>query len=107
MVSTPGEGSVLTFTLSLDSAFSRTNPVVLVIEDEPSGRELFASYLNPFGIRAEFAGTAEGVSTWLVASAGRHHARFDAARWYRVEGARPTTKNADMGRCLSLYFGPR
>ena len=59
VVSTPGEGSVFTFTMPLDSAYSRTNPVVLVIEDEPSGRELFAGYLNPLGIRTEFAVTAE------------------------------------------------
>jgi len=31
---------------------------VLIIEDEPSGRELLASYLQPLGIRTEFADTA-------------------------------------------------
>jgi PAS domain S-box-containing protein len=57
--SAPGRGSVFTFTAPLDPARSREQPVVLIIEDEPSGRELLASYLQPLGIRTEFADTAE------------------------------------------------
>jgi CheY-like chemotaxis protein len=57
--STVGKGSVFTFTMPPDRAHTRANPVVLVVEDEPSGRELLASYLNPLGIRTEFAGNAE------------------------------------------------
>jgi len=57
--SAPGRGSVFTFTVPTDPARARAQPVVLVIEDEPSGRELMASYLQPLGIRIEFASTAE------------------------------------------------
>jgi len=61
--SAPGRGSVFTFTMPLDPARSREQPLVLIIEDEPGGRELLASYLNPLGIRTEFAATAdEGIA---------------------------------------------
>jgi PAS domain S-box-containing protein len=61
--STPGKGSVFTFTVPIDRRREREQPVVLVIEDEPAGRELLASYLNPLGIRTEFAETAdEGIA---------------------------------------------
>jgi PAS domain S-box-containing protein len=61
--STPGKGSVFTFTMPVDHDHGREQPVVLVVEDEPSGRELLASYLNPLGIRTEFAETAdEGIA---------------------------------------------
>jgi CheY-like chemotaxis protein len=59
VASTPGKGSVFSLTMPLDHAHARMNPVVLVIEDDPSGRELLASYLNPLGIRTEFAVNAE------------------------------------------------
>jgi PAS domain S-box-containing protein len=54
--STPGEGSRFTFTMPAGDA---SPPVVLVIEDEPGGRELLASYLEPLGIRTETAATAD------------------------------------------------
>jgi PAS domain S-box-containing protein len=61
--STPGKGSVFTFTIPLENGNKKGQPVVLVIEDEPAGRELLASYLNPLGIRTEFAETAdEGIA---------------------------------------------
>jgi signal transduction histidine kinase/CheY-like chemotaxis protein len=58
--SEPGRGSVFTFTIPIDPARAREQPVVLVIENDPSGRELMASYLQPLGIRIEFAATAAG-----------------------------------------------
>ncbi len=57
--SSSGQGSAFTFTMPLDRSRSRDQPVVLIIEDEPGGRELLASYLNPAGIRTEFAETAD------------------------------------------------
>ncbi len=57
--SAPGRGSIFTFTLPLDPARSRKHPVVLVIEDEPAGRDLLASYLEPLGIHLEFAATGD------------------------------------------------
>ncbi len=54
--STPGEGSRFTFTMPAGDA---SPPVVLVIEDEPGGRELLTSYLEPLGIRTETAATAD------------------------------------------------
>jgi PAS domain S-box-containing protein len=57
--SSPGEGSVFTFTVPVDMARLHTQPLVLIIEDEPGGRDLLASYLEPLGIRTEFAATAD------------------------------------------------
>ena len=53
--STPGTGSRFSFTIPADPGRTRTQPVVLVVEDEPAGRELLANYLNALGVRAEFA----------------------------------------------------
>jgi PAS domain S-box-containing protein len=53
-----GRGSVFTFTIPLDPEHLQ-RPFVLIIEDEPAGRELLASYLEPMGIRTEFAATAD------------------------------------------------
>jgi PAS domain S-box-containing protein len=54
--SEPGKGSRFSFTIP---AGDSTPPIVLVIEDEPSARELLASYLEPLGIRTECASTAD------------------------------------------------
>lgn len=54
--SEPGKGSQFTFTMPAGDA---SPPLVLVIDDETGGRELLASYLQPFGIRAETAATAD------------------------------------------------
>ncbi len=57
--SEPGQGSTFSFTMPLDASGGREEPLVLIIEDEPGGRELLASYLNPAGIRTEWAATGE------------------------------------------------
>ena len=86
--STPGKGSVFTFTIPLDPARSRDQPVVLIIEDEPAGRELLASYLNPLGIRTEFAATGRRRNRHGAPhSPRRHHARSAAARPNRLARA--------------------
>ncbi|MDE3195535.1 MAG: PAS domain S-box protein [Acidobacteriota bacterium] len=54
--SEPGRGSCFAFTIPADQA--RKQPVVMVVEDEPAARELLAGYLNPLGIRTEFAASA-------------------------------------------------
>lgn len=56
--SAPGEGSCFSFTMPADPEFPFAPPVVLIVEDEPAARELIAGYLNPLGIRTEFAGSA-------------------------------------------------
>jgi PAS domain S-box-containing protein len=61
--STPGRGSRFSFTIPADYSRLRTAPMVLIIEDEPSARELLCTYLDPLGVRTECAGTAqEGLS---------------------------------------------
>ena len=51
-----GHGSRFAFSVPADEA--RKQPVVMIVEDEPAARELFASYLNPLGIRTEFASSS-------------------------------------------------
>jgi len=53
-----GEGSCFTFTIPGDPAVRSGAPIVLIVEDEPAARELIAGYLNPLGIRTEFAPSA-------------------------------------------------
>ncbi|MDP9171975.1 MAG: ATP-binding protein, partial [Acidobacteriota bacterium] len=53
------KGSTFTFTIPLDPANYRERPIVLIIENEPAGRDLLASYLQPLGISTEFAGDAQ------------------------------------------------
>jgi PAS domain S-box-containing protein len=57
--SEPGRGSKFIFTIPLDPDQQPDEPLVLIIEDDPAGRELLASYLQPMGIRTRFAETAE------------------------------------------------
>lgn len=54
-----GSGSCFSFTLPAGQPGPRKEPTVLVIEDEPSARELLCGYLGPLGVRTECAGTAE------------------------------------------------
>ena len=56
--SAPGEGSRFSFTIPSDPGRTRTEPLILIVEDEPAARELLASYLNPLKIRTEFAETS-------------------------------------------------
>ena len=57
--SAPDRGSRFSFTIPADYSRLRTAPMVLIIEDEPSARELLCSYLDPLGVRTECAGTAD------------------------------------------------
>jgi CheY-like chemotaxis protein len=57
--SAPGQGSRFSFTIPLDTATKRVDPVVLVIEDEPSARELLKSYFDSVAVRTASAGSAE------------------------------------------------
>jgi CheY-like chemotaxis protein/anti-sigma regulatory factor (Ser/Thr protein kinase) len=57
-----GKGSCFTFTLPAEGPPHNDAPVILIIEDDPSARDLIASYLNPFGIVTEFALNAAGAA---------------------------------------------
>jgi PAS domain S-box-containing protein len=57
--SEPGVGSRFHFTVPADGESSRLPPLVLIIEDEPSARELLANYLAPLGVRTQGAASAE------------------------------------------------
>ena len=57
--SAPEHGSRFSFTIPADCSRMRNAPMVLIIEDEPSARELLCSYLDPLGVRTECAGTGE------------------------------------------------
>ncbi len=59
VASEPGRGSRFTFTMPIDPAHDRDQPVVLIIEDEPSARELLSSYLDPLGVKTICAATAK------------------------------------------------
>ena len=60
--SEPGKGSRFTFTMPVRRSDRPGQPVVLIVEDEPSARELMRNYLQPFGIHVEMARNAkEGV----------------------------------------------
>ncbi len=56
--SAPDCGSRFAFTIPSDPACCRTQPLALVIEDEPAARELLCGYLDPAGIRTECAESA-------------------------------------------------
>jgi CheY-like chemotaxis protein/anti-sigma regulatory factor (Ser/Thr protein kinase) len=57
--STVGVGSRFSFSVPADVGRSQSDPLVLIIEDEPAARELLTSYLTPLGIRTECAATAQ------------------------------------------------
>jgi len=58
-----GVGSRFSFTMPVSRAAQPDQPVVLIIEDEPSARELMQNYLEPLGVRVEMAKNArEGVA---------------------------------------------
>jgi PAS domain S-box-containing protein len=58
-----GKGSRFTFTLPASHSAPRDQPMVLIIEDEPTARELMQNYLQPLGIRVEMARNArEGIA---------------------------------------------
>ena len=57
--SEPGHGSTFSFTIPADLSRPRVEPVVLIIEDSASARELLCTYLNPLGVHTECAGDAE------------------------------------------------
>jgi PAS domain S-box-containing protein len=61
--SAPGKGSQFSFTIPADPGRTRTEPLVLVVEDEPAGRELLASYLDGLGVRTEFAESSAEAAT--------------------------------------------
>jgi PAS domain S-box-containing protein len=56
--SAPERGSRFAFTIPADPACCRTQPLALVIEDEPAARELLCGYLDRAGIRAQCAESA-------------------------------------------------
>jgi len=61
--SEPGKGSRFSFTMPVRRADKPGQPVVLIVEDEPSARELMRNYLQPLGIHVEMARNArEGVA---------------------------------------------
>jgi len=62
--SAPGEGSCFSFTIPADAAHAKLAPIVLIVEDEPAARELIAGYLNPLGIRTEFAVSSSGAAAF-------------------------------------------
>ena len=58
-----GKGSRFRFTLPASHSARNGQPLVLIIEDEPSARELMQNYLQPSGIRVEMARNArEGIA---------------------------------------------
>ena len=93
-----GRGSVFTFTIPSDAARSREQPVVLVIEDEPSGRELMASYLEPLGIHIEFAATAEqGLAMAHRIGPDAITLDLQVARPQRMAGSRRSARDSGVG----------
>ena len=87
--SEPGKGSRFTFTLPLAEAAiasERERPLILIVDDELTARELLVSYLEPHGYRSRLwrdrgRSGAQGHGT----VSGRDHARPDDARQERIE----------------------
>ena len=54
-----GHGSQFHFTIPAGDPGTRTQPLILIVEDEIAARELLAGYVEPNGFRTEMSGTAE------------------------------------------------
>ena len=58
--SEPGKGSTFTFAIPAEKPDKDpANPLILIVEDEPSAQELLVSYLEPRGFRTEVASTIQ------------------------------------------------
>ncbi len=58
--SEPGKGSTFSFTIHLDTPHLDTvEPLILIVEDEPSAQELLVTYLEPRGFQTAVAPTIQ------------------------------------------------